>query len=193
MTKLIIFGKLDLMKPKIITPSWSKAAEVKVKFFYFQNGQQGPRTETKNQLVRLLDLDENKKNIIINHDFFSRLPEWKVSLSHGPQAGIVGAVKGEFIKGLGVDIENRNRLITDRSKKFFQNEKDEKDTELLHLWTKKEAAFKALAPHMKGLKILKHLWVSKNLFGHINSEVPSGEVYTILFKDHVISCAYLKA
>ena len=193
MTKLSIFGKLDFMDPKIITPSWSKSSLVKFKFFPLDSTIKNPREHTRNQLLSLLELDKAQTSELQNHDYFDLKPDWKVSLSHAPEAGCVCGIKGDKVLGIGVDLEKQSRNIPHKSRKFFKNFKDQSDLDLLTLWTKKEAAFKAYAPHHSKLKILNHLWIQGNAFGDIDSKNPRGEVYTVLHNEHIISYAYLMA
>lgn len=71
----------------------------------------------------------------------TRLPEYQFSLSHTP--GFAGALvmKGQHSPGL--DIEKRDREVTDQVRERFSHPEDEKFHPLL-LWSVKEAAYKTL-------------------------------------------------
>jgi len=95
---------------------------------------------TKHQLqARLLACNTFLENGI------SGLSEIKYSLSHTKNAVAVCWTSSELITNVGVDIEPVNRHLPPASMKFFINEHDYVDgSNLLEIWSIKEAAFKCI-------------------------------------------------
>jgi hypothetical protein len=178
---------------KIFTPSWLAYSEVKWNYFFFTDNKSDQRRFSRNQLLSLLGSNEEQAGELVNYDYFMNIQEFTTSISHGQKAGAVISVQKTKCPGIGIDIEDESRVINDRAKKFFQNNFDTttKEERLLYLWTKKEAAFKAIAPLDKTIKLLNHLWIRENLFGKVGSTSPLGEVGLTEFEGQIIATAYV--
>lgn len=181
------------MISKIFTASWLKPEDINFKVFSYPEEEKDGRTYTRNQLLKLLDLDSNSSLSIVNNEYAEQDPSKLLSLSHGQKAGAVICVSRKAVDGVGIDIELVNRRLSERSMKFFINSFDEnpKKNALLEMWTKKEAAFKAAAPKISTIKVLNHLWIHGHSFGIVGSEKPLGEVGATRWEDQIIATAYL--
>lgn len=97
------------------------------------------------------------------------IPELQISLSHTRMG--LGLCYGALGKtSVGVDLEWETRVIKPGIEKFFKNSSDnELDFSTLEIWSRKEAAFKALSPRLKknlGVLTLKRIWLnSQGEFG----------------------------
>ena len=115
-----------------------------------------------------------------NHDHLSlkSAPQTLVSISHAGTTGGACISPREKHLSIGMDIEDQNRNIPQKTKKFFMNEYDDQeyDENLLDLWVKKEAAFKAISPLKKEIKTLNDLFIRGNKFYDRKSLQQAGPV-----------------
>lgn len=81
----------------------------------------------------------------------SRLPDYVFSISHTP--GFAGAIVMKGNHHPGLDIEKRDREVSDKIHDRFSHPEDEKFHPLL-LWSVKEAAYKTLSE-----EIQKKIWL----------------------------------
>lgn len=93
--------------------------------------------------LRGTDLNHSSEFSIQNHHHLKAFPEILVSISHTRGAGAACTVqKSSKYLGVGIDIEFVDRVIKVGAKEKFLNPTDQGETDL-HLWTGKEACFKA--------------------------------------------------
>jgi 4'-phosphopantetheinyl transferase EntD len=127
-----------------------------------------------------IPLDSSRPEII-NHHHLKNWPKLLVSISHTSNNGLtIGAAAihdKEQASSIGIDIEFSDRLVNKNTTKFFINKYDQiNDTSLLHIWTFKEAAFKAIAPLLPEITLLNHLWIKKLEFGIVGDSKTLGTV-----------------
>tara|TARA_B100000925_G_C22009752_1_gene475660 strand:+ start:5504 stop:6067 length:564 start_codon:yes stop_codon:yes gene_type:complete len=181
------------MVHKIFTPSWLQPESIKFDFFLYGDNLKNPQEHTKNQLLKLLNTTKEEAGELLNYDYFENLPSLTTSISHGQIAGAVISVDKSESPGVGVDVEQSRRVIDNKTSKFFINSNDMLDgkDDLIYTWTKKEAAFKAIAPLSKKIKILNHLWIRGNEFGEVGLARPQGEVNITLIEGQIVATAYV--
>lgn len=181
------------MVPKIFTPTWLDSKSVKCRLFFYEKELKNTSQYTKNQLLKLLSTTKEAAGPLVRYDYFENIPHITTSISHGQRAGAVICVNKELAPGIGIDIEEESRVITPRASKFFINSSDEKcdDKDLIYLWAKKEAAFKATSPLNQEVKLLKDIWIRNNQFGKVGFEHPFGKVGFTLYQGQIIATAYL--
>lgn len=139
---------------------------------------------------------------ISNYYNLKLYPEIAASLSH---TGNIGAALLAPIKkypSVGIDIELKDRQVTKGARKYFFNEHDRPDSDPLEIWTKKEAAFKALSPviskfRWKKVLLLKHIWIKGDKFGLLGRKKVLGKIIKLERnlgnRKVLISLAFLKS
>lgn len=102
-------------------------------------------------------------------------PDILVSLSHTKEHAIGLATRQEDgVCSVGVDLELRERKLTEGVEKFYYNDHDaiELQNDPLLLWSLKEAAFKALSPFAHNFQdkvlVLKDIWINEGQFGLVS-------------------------
>jgi len=110
---------------------------------------------------RQKDLEISKHHHLTHH------PEVLVSLTHTRGAGAaVTALMSSDLKGIGIDIEKKSRLLRPEVLSKISHHPQEESPTGIHLWTAKEAAFKAVSPFWQQSKtfILKDILVEGDTF-----------------------------
>jgi phosphopantetheinyl transferase (holo-ACP synthase) len=126
---------------------------------------------------------------LINFINLKNYPEYMISLSHTKKVGAAIVGKISKFRGVGVDIEWKNRPIKNGATKYFQNEFDE-TMEPLELWVMKEAAFKALhSLKLTETELLKKIVINKNTFYPIAHPVVVGQIQLFIENELMIACA----
>lgn len=110
-----------------------------------------------------------KSELSYNHLTLNNYPNLAISVSHTKNYGLVGLAEKNTFISIGVDIELSNRLFENRLAKFFAHSTEINNTTLLELWTKKEAAFKALSPTSTECRLLKQIEFQEENFSLQNS------------------------
>ncbi|OFZ20918.1 MAG: hypothetical protein A2202_01800 [Bdellovibrionales bacterium RIFOXYA1_FULL_36_14] len=127
--------------------------------------------QTLNQVIAFKDLK------IIDHHHLEKLPHFLVSLSHTHNVGASVVASINECRSIGIDIEFSNRIIDPKTSKFFKTSYDHDHNDLLSLWVKKEASFKALSPlNVKETLVLTDIWVKKDEFGLIKDHQSLGKI-----------------
>jgi hypothetical protein len=144
-----------------------------------------------------------------DHPFRYRLavpPHPLVSFSHTDLVGISAMTNHPSFEGLGIDVENSTRRLLPQSTKYFQGPSDQVRpisgvSDLLILWTCKEAAFKTLSSFANAHSLgytsptsLLDVWVKEETFGLSDClEKPLGSLYSFLLpyqnENYLISIA----
>lgn len=142
---------------------------------------------SRHALLTLLDTEGVQSSYdkleIIGHHKIKAHPEYLVSISHTKGLGAAIISDGVEEEAVGIDVELMTREIKEGALKFFVRDDDEK-MEPLTLWTRKEAAYKALDPIKEKLGItktpltLKDIWVRGSEFGFGNTKAPIGTLTT---------------
>lgn len=113
---------------------------------------------------------------MVDHHRLKKYPNILVSIAHTKEIGACFISDKDEHKSIGIDIELKSRIIKKDTSKFFLTKHDLNFTDLLDLWLKKEAAFKALSPLTTKEKfVLTDIWINHNKFGLIDDEL-SGEI-----------------
>ncbi|MEI8346226.1 MAG: hypothetical protein WCG27_02080 [Pseudomonadota bacterium] len=114
---------------------------------------------------------------ITGHHHLKKRADLLVSLSHtGPYGAAVVAVEKPILS-VGIDVELLKRSCPTTTAKFFVNEMDNAiNSDLLSLWSAKEAAYKAIDPLLLGEMTLKKIWIRGNQFGLFPALTLLGEV-----------------
>ena len=138
---------------------------------------------------------------IVNHQNIENRPDLKASLSHTKDGWAVGLIcNAPHVKGVGIDLEFQDRVIKNGAEKLYLNNHDEFQN-LLDLWCKKEAAFKALSPLLdhKILNktfVLKDIVIKNNTFHLYNRDTVLGSFTTesvnIKQQSFLLTAAYLE-
>ena len=173
-----------------------------------ENNQLIQKEQTQSTLVECLNSAKLNSVVeslsITNNDFLTNAPNWKVSKSHTNNASTAIISSSPKVKSIGIDIEFSKRKIDAKTQKYFLNNFDQNSedtgTNLLQLWVKKEACFKAWAPHCSketfSPPLLKSIWIKGNKFGDNSSNECKGFVnlqsIPSEFGDIYLSIAYLK-
>ncbi|OFZ26020.1 MAG: hypothetical protein A2381_11810 [Bdellovibrionales bacterium RIFOXYB1_FULL_37_110] len=131
---------------------------------------------------------------IINHHHLEKFPNFLVSLSHTQNvgAGVIAATKE--CQSIGMDIEFCTRLIDPKTSKFFKTLHDQEHggDNLLWLWVKKEASFKALSSTiLNKTLVLTDIWIRGDEFGLIKNPQTLGKI--ILNEENVLGQKLLVA
>ena len=114
---------------------------------------------------------------IIDHHHLEKLPHFLVSLSHTHNVGAGVVASTHECRSIGIDIEFTHRIIDPRTSKFFKTTHDHGYEDLLSLWVKKEASFKALSPiNDKETLVLTDIWVKGDEFGLIKDHQTLGKI-----------------
>jgi hypothetical protein len=104
------------------------------------------RIASRLQLAELLGLELPTQLDLLkfNEEFrLYRIPGVQCSLSHSNKIlASVYSKKNNFF--LGIDVEEKNRTIATEAKRLFAHKQDDLHENLLELWVKKEAAYKAI-------------------------------------------------
>jgi len=189
MTKLSIFGNNNQMSCKIniIQPAeFSGFFQGTLSMFSFRSGK-GPVTsknhmeEAKQKcLQEILPCNNSLTPIKYNFHYPINFPHLSLSISHTKNIGIIALANRKDHDSIGIDIEKSDRAINPSTSKFFINSNDDQ-LNLLDLWTKKEAAFKAESPISPSCKLLKDLSINDNQYFLKASKRHLGKVKTCLF------------
>ena len=135
--------------------------------------------QSLNQVIAFNDLN------IIEHHHLEKLPHFLVSLSHTQNVGACVVAATDECRSIGIDIEFNNRIIDPRTSKFFKTTHDHGYNDLLSLWVKKEASFKALSPlNIKKTLVLTDIWVNGDEFGLIKDHQSLGKI--LLSEENVL-------
>lgn len=128
---------------------------------------------------------------IVNHEYLKHFPDLVVSLSHSKNFGAAVIESKKNAISVGIDIELSSRKFNPSISRHFVNNMDSKESinDTLSLWSKKEAAYKAISPIIKNQLngkqlVLKDIWIQQNKFGLIDSSKALG---TIEFKTERIN------
>ncbi len=148
-----------------------------------------------------INADPSKLSIY-NHHYFVDYPEIVVSLAHCPTHVAAVIANKEDIFSIGIDIENSQRKISKDVIKRIANPFDQNidltsNSLMLSLWTKKEAAFKALFPvknlfDCDFLKVLSHIWVCNDTFGIMDKKI-IGQIHSVTNEQNIVSIAFIKS
>ncbi len=119
-------------------------------------------------------------------------PNTLVSLTHTKDIAAAIIANHQDYKGIGIDIEWKNRKFRPGIEKFFLLESDDKGIGLLPLWCAKEAAYKALSPHYHGEKVLviKDITINNSKF-YINN-IAQGEIIFENGDDYFLAIALME-
>lgn len=133
---------------------------------------------------------EQKSLEITDHHHLTDFPDALVSLTHTRGAGAaVTALRGSGIRGVGIDIEKKSRLLKKGVLSKISDNPEEESPTGIHLWTAKEAAFKALSPFWQQSKtfILKDIKVMGDAFSV--EELGSGSLHWFEWGDYLLCIA----
>ena len=154
------------------------------------------RQALKNALKKYNLLIENYD--IINHCFLKQYPEYLVSLSHTDTIGASFVTNDKRIKSVGIDIESADRVVGENVKKRLLNEEDFIENNIIDLWVKKEAAFKALWPFVQDKNVLnyKDIIINDDFFLFRKEKILKGSINffrkEINNNKYLLSLAYIK-
>lgn len=138
---------------------------------------------------------------IANNYNLKQYPGIAASLSHTKNIGAALLASIEKYPSVGIDIELRDRKVTEGAQKYFFNEHDRPQSDPLTIWTKKEAAFKALSPLISKFRwkkelLLKHIWIKGDKFGLMGRKRVLGKIINLERnlgnRTVLISLAFLK-
>ena len=150
------------------------------------------KTEAINQLIK--KMGKSTPSTRYNYHYLESIPTMAISISHTKTLGVVILSERKNYESIGVDIEYQDRQFQPKTAKFFINSNDE-NSDLLTIWTKKEAAFKACSPIIKECKLLKDISVANNNFQLQSKKTPLGQVKSFYqkIKDRkvIISIAFI--
>ena len=164
-------------------------------------GKGNCKTCLSNALRGLIGSHEETELEISNYYNLKQYPEIVASLSHSKNIGAALLAPIEKYPSVGIDIELKDRKITSGAEKYFFNEHDRVGSDPLLVWTKKEAAFKALSPliykfRWKKELLLKHIWIKGDKFGLIGRKRVLGKIINLERnlgnRTLLISLAFLK-
>lgn len=128
-------------------------------------------TNSRTALAKLLNnkghtvSDLRQDLILSNYQIMPLFPDYITSLSHTKGAGAAILAQKADYQSIGVDIEWCDRVFKPEIQIFFKNDNDRTTKDLLELWTKKEAAFKALSPlGFPGVLVLSKIIIQDDQF-----------------------------
>jgi phosphopantetheinyl transferase (holo-ACP synthase) len=145
--------------------------------------------EELNQIITFEEYKDLKKLEIENHLNLVHYPNYLVSISHTKNVATAIIANVKDYKSIGIDLEFSSRVINSKITKFYRHDNDIEDDDLL-LWSKKEAAFKALFPlwmHDKTF-VLKDIWVKDNEFGLLIDEEIKGHFQVDKASNDLLVC-----
>jgi 4'-phosphopantetheinyl transferase EntD len=87
------------------------------------------------------------------------LEDWRFSISHSKEWSLIWLVKSSEAATIGADLELKDRKISLAVKKRISLKQDIA-MEAIHLWSAKEASYKALPPDLQ-----KELWLGQIFIG----------------------------
>ena len=128
--------------------------------------------------------DDIKLLEVTNHCFLKNFSNLLVSIAHTKQAGVAVIISKESHLSVGIDIEHNNRKVTPEIINKFQNRWDQPCNNILDLWVKKEAVFKAIDPIKSRYRlenkslVLSDIWVKDKNFGILDNSIIIGELFT---------------
>ncbi len=166
----------------------------------FLEGQENCKLSLTHALRGLIGPFPESDLEISNHYNVKQYPQIAASLSHTGRIGAALLAPIDKYPSVGIDIEPRDRKITQGAQKYFFNEHDREDLDPLEIWTKKEAAFKALSPVIGKFKwkkelLLKHIWIKRDKFGLMGRKKVLGKIIKLEKKlgekNLLISLAFL--
>ncbi len=113
------------------------------------------------------------------------------SLSHTQDYALACCASGP----IGIDFEIASRQIAVNARHLFKNDKDQKEEQLLDLWVKKEAGFKALSESLpQDQQLLKSLYLQEDI-AYSDFCTPHAQIYlekkNALNQDFIIAIASL--
>lgn len=142
-------------------------------------------------LSKCLNLSGERQDIsieeleIFNNLYLKKFPHISVSISHTTDYGAAVCADSDKYLSLGIDIEKCSRSFNQKILKFYEHEFDSKYLPL-ELWTKKEAAFKAISPILSKLSnldvifVIKHIWINNDEFGIYENRKVLGNLNTFI-------------
>ncbi len=133
-----------------------------------------------------IDLEKLK---ILNHHNLLNFSDTLVSISHTKKVAAALIADIKKYQSVGIDIEFLSRKMNPKIQKFFRHNEDQEENSL-KLWSKKEAAFKALHPLWKEEKtfVLKDIWVKGNDFGLLIDKNIRGHFQIDIIKNDLYVC-----
>lgn len=148
-------------------------------------------------LVTLLKEREINCNVEdLEQENFSHLksfPQFQCSFSHSKTHGAAYIENSSEFLSIGLDIESLDRVVKEKTTKFFIHPKDKSKIadSLLKSWCIKEACFKAFSPIYKEEKVLvlSDIWISDNQFGFKEELLGTFSVYEEC--GHIVSVAQI--
>lgn len=159
-------------------------------------------TNSRSALKKLLEiqgtpvLDIKTDLELENYQYLKHYPPFITSLTHTKGAGAsVLALKKDYFS-LGIDIEWSDRPVKKEAQRFFRHPEDSMQTDNILLWTRKEAAFKALSriPH-KSVLVLSKIIIQDDKFWSQENPAIKGTITTNTQnhegRDLFISWAYI--
>ena len=164
-------------------------------------GQENCRQSLSHALRGLIGPHPETELEISSYYNLKQYPQIVASLSHTRNIGAALLAKIEKYPSVGIDIELKNREVPMGAQKYFFNEHDRPDANALEVWTKKEAAFKALSPvisnyRWKKVLLLKHIWIKGDKFGLLGRKRVLGKIVKLERnlgdRTILISLAFLK-
>ena len=157
--------------PKHIQNSSSKARQLQ---YYASRMALKSALEQKKifKVIKSLKLNKDYSTIEGHH--------FQISLAHTKNNWGLAAIHNS--QSIGVDMELADRAVKSGALKYFKNPKDNLESfSVLELWTKKEAAFKALSSSIRATNnlLLAHIWIDKDGgFSHQELNKTLGQVKT---------------
>ena len=150
------------------------------------------KSEAISQLLKKMGKSAPSTNY--NYHYLESIPTMAISISHTKTLGVLILSERKNYESIGVDIEYEDRQFQPETTKFFINSSDE-NGDLLTIWTKKEAAFKACSPIIEECKLLKDISVADGHFQLQSKKTPLGRVQSFYLniedRKVVISIAFI--
>lgn len=171
--------KINIIKPTEFTQFFKG----KLCFFAFSPGKDSVESRQLLQIAKQQALEKILSPFTpskpIAYDFHSPtdFPNLSLSISHTQTFGAIALAERKDHDSIGVDIELSKRDFNLKGTKFFMNP-EEDASDLLELWTKKEAAFKACAPIYADCTLLKDLIIKQEKIFHKNRDIQIGAIKT---------------
>lgn len=161
--------------------------------FHLSDEYLGLPSENVRKCLQCL-LENNDETSIENHHHVTGSEHLLVCLSHSERVSIAYLVdrNNELgVSSIGVDLESKHRIISKKVQKYFINELDSYG-DILGLWCKKEAVFKAVNPLFPRCRQLLDIVIqSDDKFYIRNNEKLTGVVYQTEVEGHVLTFATL--